>query len=59
MFKKIFLMFIFDRENERQSMSWGGAEGEGDIEFEMGSRLRAVITEPNAGLKPTYCEIMT
>ena len=36
-------------------MSRGGAEREGDTESEAGSRLRAVSTEPDAGLKPTNC----
>ena len=40
-------------------MSRGGAEGEGDIESEAGSRLRAVSTEPDMGLKLTNPEIMT
>ena len=43
-------MFIFKRE--RQSMSGGGAEREGDAESEAGSRLLAVSTEPDAGLNP-------
>ena len=50
-------MFIFERE--RQSMSRGGAEGEGDTEPEAGSRLRAVSTEPDTGLEPTNREITT
>ena len=40
-------------------MSGGGAEREGDTEFEAGSRLYAVSTEPDAGLEPTNREIMT
>ena len=56
--KKIFL-FIFERETERQSMSRGGAEREGDTESEAGSRLRAVSTEPDAGLQLTNHETMT
>ena len=36
-----------------QSMSGGGAERGGDTELEAGSRLRAVSTEPDPGLKPT------
>ena len=40
-------------------MNGGGAEREGDTESEAGSRLRAVHTEPNAGLEPTNQEIMT
>ena len=57
--KIFFKMFIFERE--RQSMSMGGAEREreGDIESETGSRLRAVSTEPDAGLELTDREIMT
>ena len=34
-------------------MSRGGAEREGDTESEAGSRLRAVGTEPDAGLELT------
>ena len=52
-------LFIFEREKERQSMSRGGAEKEGDTESKAGSRLRAVSTEPNAGLELTNREIMT
>ena len=40
-------------------MSGGGAEREGDTESETGSRLRAVGTEPEAGLELTDCEITT
>ena len=40
-------------------MSRGGAEREGDTESEAGSRLRAVSTEPNAGLELTSREFMT
>ena len=40
-------------------MSSGRAEREGDTESEAGSRLRDVSTEPDAGLKPRNCEIMT
>ena len=40
-------------------MSEGGAEREGDPESEAGSRLRAVSTEPDAGLKLKNREIMT
>ena len=52
-------MFIYFRETERQSMSGGGAEREGDTESEAGCRLWAVSTEPDAGLKLTNCDIMT
>ena len=40
-------------------MSRGGAEKKGDTETEAGSRLRAVSTEPDAGLDLTSHEIMT
>ena len=39
------VIFIFererdrDRDRDRQSISWGGAEREGDTELEAGSRL--------------------
>ena len=51
------ILFIFERE--RPSMRRWGAEREGDIESEEGSRLCAVNTEPNAGLKLVGCEILT
>ena len=47
------------RERERQSASRLGAETEGDTESKAGSRLPAVNTELNMGLKPTNLEIMT
>ena len=52
-------MFLFIFETERQSMSRGGAEKEGDTESEAGSRLRAVSTEPDMGLELTSHEIIT
>ena len=50
-------MFLRDREIQRASRE--GAEREGDTEWEAGSRLRAVSTEPEVGLELTYHEIMT
>ena len=47
------------RDRERQNASKGEAEREGDTESETGSRLWAVGTEPDVGLKPTNREIMT
>ena len=47
------------RDRERQSMSRGGAEREGDTESGAGSRLQAISTEPDAGLEFTNREIMT
>ena len=40
-------------------MNGGGSEREGDAESEAGSRLRAVSTEPEAGLELVSHEIMT
>ena len=40
-------------------MSRGGAERKEDTESEAGSRLRALSTEPDMGLKLTEHEIMT
>ena len=53
------IYYLFLRERKRQSMSRGGAEREGDTESEVGSRLQAVSTEPNAGLELLNPEIMT
>ena len=52
-------MYLLLRDRERQSVSRGGVERETETESEAGSRLRAVSTEPDAGLEPTNCEIMT
>ena len=52
-------MLIYFRDTERYSMRGGGAEREGDTEGETGSGLRAVSTEPDAGLELTNREIMT
>ena len=43
----------------RQSASRGGTEREGDTESEVGPRLGAVSTDPDAGLEPMNYEIMT
>ena len=40
-------------------MNGGGAEREGDTESEAGSRLKAISTEPDAGLEPKNREITT
>ena len=37
----------------------GESQREGDTESETGFRLRAVSSEPDAGLELTDCEIMT
>ena len=43
----------------RAGTSGGGAGREGDTESEAGSGLRAVSTEPDAGLEPTDREVVT
>ena len=57
--KKNFFKYIFLRERQRRNMSRGRAEREGDTESEADSRLRAVSTEPDAGLNLTNREITT
>ena len=52
-----FNLYLFLRE--REHVSRGGAEREGDTEFEAGSRLGAISTEPDAGLELMDREIMT
>ena len=47
-----------ERETEREREQ-GETEREGDTESEAGSRLKAVITEPDVGLELTDCKIMT
>ena len=60
LFKKNYLnIYLFWREGERQSMSGGRAESEGDTESEANPRLRAVSPEPDVGLEPTNREITT
>ena len=54
-----FFTFIYFWETERDSTSKGGAEKEWDTESKADSRLWAVSTEPDVGLKPTNHEIMT
>ena len=40
-------------------MSRGGTERQGDTEYEAGSRLPAVSTEPDVGLELRNHEVMT
>ena len=64
-----FFKCLFLREGKREhehgegqrERECGPGEGQrvGDTESEAGSRLRAVSTEPDAGLEPTNREIMT
>ena len=53
-------MFIYFWERERETECEQGRGRERETQKpEAGSRLRAVSTEPDAGLKPTNCEIIT
>ena len=54
---KIFFKYLFIFE--RESVSRGGAEREGDTESAASSRLWAVSTEPDVGLEPTNRKITT
>ena len=52
-------MFIyFEREKEDTQVSGGGTEKEGE-RARSPSRPRAVSREPDVGLDPTNCELMT
>ena len=55
----MFIYSLRERQTDRQNMSWGGAEREGDTESEAASRLQAVSTEPDVRLELMDCEIMT
>ena len=52
-------VYLFLRETETECEWVRGREREGDTEAEAGSRLWAVSTQPDVGLKLTSCEIMT
>ena len=52
-----FNIYLFLRQ--RESMNGGGAEREGDTEWEAGSRLWAISSEPDAGLELMDREIVT
>ena len=53
-----FNVHFFLREGEAEC-TWGrGREREGDTELEVGSRLRAISTDPNVGLEPMNHETM-
>ena len=51
-------MFIYFRERQTKGKSMSRGEAEIRTESEAGSRLWAVITEPDVGLEPTNCEIV-
>ena len=55
--KKFFLMFIYFWQTERDR-AWV-EEGRERGRHRIWSRLRAVSTEPDAGLEPPNCEFMT
>ena len=52
-------MFIYFWEKERDRVWAEEEQREGDTESKVGSRLQAVCTAPDAGLKLTSCAIMT
>ena len=58
-FFQMFFIYFWDRERQTEHEQGRGREREGDTEFEAGSRLWAVSTEPDAGLELKDCEIMT
>ena len=63
LFFNCFYLFLRHTERERErgrerENEWGRGR-EGDTESEAGSRLRAVSTEPDEGLKLRSHEIMT
>ena len=55
--KKNVIYLFFERERARAS--GGRADREGDTQSKAGSRLRAVSTAPDMGLKLMNCKIMT
>ena len=55
-FLKMFT-YLFLRESMLASR--GGAEKGGDRKSDAGSRLQAVRADPDMGLEPTNCEIVT
>ena len=52
-------VYLLGRERETEREQERGIEREGDTQSEAGSRLRAVSTEPDAGLELPHREIMT
>ena len=54
-----FNVYLFLRETETEHEQARGREREGDTESKAGSRFWAISTDPDAGLEPTSCEIMT
>ena len=58
LFLIFFHLFIFERQKETEH-KWGGAEREGNKEFQAVSRLRTVSREPDTGLELMNCEITT
>ena len=47
------------RDRDREHEQGRARERERETESKAGSRLRAVSTEPDVGLKPKNCKIMT
>ena len=57
--KNVLSLFIFDKDRMWAWAGEGQKEREGDTESKAGSRLQAVSTEPDVGLKPMNREITT
>ena len=58
--KKIFFnVYLFLRERERDRVHTGEEQREGDTEFQAGSRLQAISTEPDVALELTNYAVMT
>ena len=55
----MFNVYLFLRDTETELERGRGREREGDTDPKAGSRLRAVGTEPDAGLEPTEGENIT
>ena len=55
--QSVFILFL--RERERDKARVGEGQRARETESEAGSRLQAVSTEPDRGLKLTDCEIVT
>ena len=52
-------VYLLLKERKRQKVSEGGAERQGDTEYEVHSRLWAVSRESDVGLELTNYKIMT
>ena len=56
-FADTFFLNVYFWERDRQHEQGRGTEREGDIEFEAGSRLWPVSTEPDVGSNPLWLDL--